>query len=77
MKAYEPYLISNSTILEYQIESDMNVDVKLEKFSIMDILETNFLKGNTKLYFKVNLFDDFVNPSLLLDRSKNNSKISQ
>ena len=63
LKAYEPYLISNSTIIEYKIESDINVEVKLQKLSIMDILENHFVKGNTKLYFKVNLFDDFGIPN--------------
>ena len=39
LKIYQPYLISEETITRYQVESDMNVNVKLEKFSIKDILE--------------------------------------
>jgi hypothetical protein len=41
IKIYEPFFISNSTIIAYQMELDGNVDMKLEKFSLMDILEAN------------------------------------
>ena len=39
LKIYQPYLISEDTITHYQVESDINVNVKLEKFSLKDILE--------------------------------------
>ena len=39
LKIYQPYLISEDTITQYQVESDLNVNVKLEKFSLKDILE--------------------------------------
>ena len=46
---FEPYFISNTTILQYE-NQDLN-----KKLSIMDIVETFFLtkKVATKLYFKI------------------------
>ena len=48
-KIYMPYLISNSTILQYQ-DQDEN-----QKLSLMEIIETFYLQNNpsTKYYFKV------------------------
>ena len=39
VKVYQPYLISEDMITNYQVESNINVNVKLEKFSLNDILE--------------------------------------
>ena len=39
IKIYQPYLISEDTITHYQVKSDINANVNLEKFSIKDILE--------------------------------------
>ena len=44
--------------------------------SITDILETNFKKGNTKLYFKVNLFDAFGDPERISSFSQDNATIN-
>jgi hypothetical protein len=49
LKIYQPYFISNSTILEYQKKNKNET----EKLSIMDILETHFLRKKVacKLFF--------------------------
>jgi hypothetical protein len=39
VKIYQPYLISEDMITHYRVESNINVNVKLEKFSLNDILE--------------------------------------
>ena len=71
LKIYQPFFISNSTIIAYNIQQDINVDIKPEKFSIMNILESNYYKGNQKLYFKVNLSEDYINnPSIINSGSK-------
>ena len=41
----------------------MNVNVKVEKQSIQEILQSQFLKESSKLYFKVDLYDEYGNPS--------------
>jgi hypothetical protein len=41
LKIYQPYLISNSTIIQFEMNKKFNV--KPEKLSIMDILEQYFL----------------------------------
>ena len=58
-------MITDSTIFKYSVESDINVRVNAEKYSIKEILESEFQEGDTKLYFKVDLFEDFGNPSLI------------
>ena len=57
MKVYQPYFITNSTII--QVDGSKKLNVSPEKLSIMDILELYFVKHQTKssLFFKVNLGD--------------------
>ena len=57
MKVYQPYFITNSTIIQFEGAKKLNVSP--EKMSIMDILELYFVKHQTKssLFFKVNLGD--------------------
>ena len=57
MKVYQPYFITNSTIIQFEGVKKLNVVP--EKLSIMDILELYFVKHQTKssLFFKVNLGD--------------------
>lgn len=72
-KIYQPFFISNSTIIAYQLLSD---EQKLEKFSIMDILNANQNKGNQKLYFKVNTSDKIFNGSILTEQNNNENNFS-
>jgi hypothetical protein len=61
LKIYQPFFISNSTIIAYQKDSGSNSEMKLEKFSLMEILEKNCSIVNQKLYFKVSLSsEEFV-----------------
>jgi hypothetical protein len=78
IKIYEPYFISSSTILQYKVEQKINVDVKVEKYSIKEILESQFSQERSKLYFKVDLFDEYGNPSHLIKNVpiKNKKKCS-
>lgn len=71
LKIYQPYFISNSTILEYQNKNKNEA----EKLSIMDILETHFLREQRacKLFFKVNLSEHLDNSPLIIQ--ENNSKL--
>lgn len=57
IKIYQPYFISNSTIIQFDRKKKFNV--KPEKLSIMDILQAYFIenKNNSSLFFKVNLGD--------------------
>ena len=57
MKVYQPYFISNNTII--QLGGNKNSKVIGEKLSILDIMESYFLDHQTKssLFFKVNLGD--------------------
>ena len=64
-KIYQPYLISDETINEYKMESLINVAIKQEKLSIKDILVTQHQKGKATYYFKVDLYEEFGNESLL------------
>ena len=59
MKVYQPYFITNSTIIQFEAEGVKKLNVSPEKLSIMDILELYFVKHQTKssLFFKVNLGD--------------------
>ena len=75
LKIYQPYLISEDTITHYQVESNINVSVKLEKFSLKDILEAQFLLQDVKLYFKVEIFEEFGNSSIFRKSSKMSKKM--
>jgi hypothetical protein len=57
IKIYQPYFISNSTIIQFERKKKFNV--KPEKLSIMDILQSYYMenKNNSSLFFKVNLGD--------------------
>lgn len=57
MKIYQPYFISNSTIIQF--EKNRTLNIFPEKLSIIEILESYYLenKGKSNLYFKVNLGD--------------------
>ena len=56
LKIYQPYFISNETIIQYQAKK---VGVP-QKLSILDILEAHFLqkRAKSRLYFKVDLTED-------------------
>ena len=55
MKVYQPYFISNNTIIQFEGSKKRIA----EKLSILDIMESFFLDHQTKssLFFKVNLGD--------------------
>jgi hypothetical protein len=61
-KIYQPYFISNNTIIQYQDNNE-------ESVSLMEIIESyiKLRKINSKLYFKVNMAiqnKTFINPSI-------------
>ena len=57
LKIYQPYFITNSTII--QLQGNKTLNIFPEKLSIMEILESHFLENKNKssLFFKVNLGD--------------------